>query len=149
MPALLVFAQSLRYFKNHALNQLSDQCGIQIVDEDVRWVVTVPALWRQKAKQFMRMASYQAGLASPDDPNRLLISPEPEAAAIYCRKLKIDQLVPENITRVERVSPDSGKDSPRTHDTGIYLEKGKQIYDLLLGRSMLKTCSLRFQIHGC
>ena len=27
--------------------------------EDVRWVVTVPAIWRQQAKQFMREAAYQ------------------------------------------------------------------------------------------
>ena len=29
--------------------------------EDVRWVVTVPAIWRQQAKQFMREAAYQVG----------------------------------------------------------------------------------------
>lgn len=95
MAALAVFGHSLRFFKNHALEQLSEQCDTKIPDENVRWVVTVPALWRQTAKQFMRMAAYQAGLASPDNPSQLLISPEPEAAAIYCRKLKIDQLIPE------------------------------------------------------
>lgn len=126
VAALLVFAYSLQFIKNAALHHLSDQCGIQILDEDVRWIITVPAIWRQKAKQFMRMAAYQAGLASPDDPNRLLISPEPEAAAIYCRKLKIDQQAAEStIVRSERISPDSGKDSLKSNDNNtIYLEKG-------------------------
>ena len=26
---------------------------------EVRWVITVPAIWRQQAKQFMREAAYQ------------------------------------------------------------------------------------------
>ena len=30
-----------------------------VVQEDIRWVVTVPAIWRQEAKQFMREAAYQ------------------------------------------------------------------------------------------
>ena len=30
-----------------------------VLQEDIRWVVTVPAIWRQEAKQFMREATYQ------------------------------------------------------------------------------------------
>ena len=30
-----------------------------VLQEDIRWVVTVPAIWRQEAKQFMREAAYQ------------------------------------------------------------------------------------------
>ncbi len=37
----------------------------------------------------------QAGIASPDYPDQLLIALEPEAASIYCRKLRMHQLVPE------------------------------------------------------
>lgn len=37
----------------------------------------------------------QAGLASPHNPTQLLIALEPEAASIYCRKLKLRELVPE------------------------------------------------------
>lgn len=30
------------------------------IDEgDIRWVLTVPAIWRQPAKQFMRQAAYK------------------------------------------------------------------------------------------
>ena len=37
----------------------------------------------------------QAGLASPLNPGQLLIALEPEAASIYCRKLKQRELIPE------------------------------------------------------
>jgi hypothetical protein len=30
-----------------------------IVPDDVRWVVTVPAIWSDRAKQFMRNAAYE------------------------------------------------------------------------------------------
>jgi len=39
--------------------ELSDQTGSDIAVEDVRWVVTVPAIWKQPARQFMREAAYQ------------------------------------------------------------------------------------------
>jgi hypothetical protein len=38
---------------------MSDQTGSNVAVEDVRWVVTVPAIWKQPAKQFMREAAYQ------------------------------------------------------------------------------------------
>lgn len=59
MPAVTVFAHALRYFKDHALQELSDQSSTRILNEDVRWVVTVPAIWKQPAKQFMRAAAYK------------------------------------------------------------------------------------------
>uniref|UniRef100_T1ISH6 Heat shock 70 kDa protein 12A n=1 Tax=Strigamia maritima TaxID=126957 RepID=T1ISH6_STRMM len=96
-PALTIFTLALSYFKKHALQELSDQSATRILNEDIRWVITVPAIWRQPAKQFMRQAAYEAGLALPEYPDQLLIALEPEAASIYCRKLRMNQLVPEGI----------------------------------------------------
>ena len=59
VPALTIFTYALQYFKDHALRELSDQSGTRFVNEDVRWVITVPAIWKQSAKQFMREAAYQ------------------------------------------------------------------------------------------
>ena len=59
MSALTVFAHALRYFKQLALRELTDQTAINIVDEDIRWVITVPAIWKPSAKQFMRAAAYE------------------------------------------------------------------------------------------
>ena len=33
-------------------------------DEEIRWVITVPAIWRPAAKQLMREAAYEAGIGS-------------------------------------------------------------------------------------
>ncbi|KAI2557402.1 heat shock protein family A (Hsp70) member 12A, partial [Homo sapiens] len=73
--------------------ELSDQAGSEFENSDVRWVITVPAIWKQPAKQFMRQAAYQAGLASPENSEQLIIALEPEAASIYCRKLRLHQMI--------------------------------------------------------
>ena len=57
--AIQLFAMALRYFKEHALKELSSQSATIIVNEDVRWVITVPAIWKAPAKQFMRQAAYE------------------------------------------------------------------------------------------
>lgn len=52
------------------LQELSDQAGSEFENSDVRWVITVPAIWKQPAKQFMRQAAYQvsAGLGAGRGP---------------------------------------------------------------------------------
>ncbi|XP_053488061.1 heat shock 70 kDa protein 12A isoform X2 [Ictalurus furcatus] len=75
------------------LQELSDQAGTEFDNVDVRWVITVPAIWKMPAKQFMREAAYKAGLASRDNPEQLIIALEPEAASIYCRKLRLHQII--------------------------------------------------------
>ncbi|CAK8698570.1 unnamed protein product [Clavelina lepadiformis] len=92
VPALKVFAHALRFFRHHALQELSDELGTRMRSNDVRWVVTVPAIWRPQAKQFMRQAAYQAGLATEHYPEQLVIALEPEAASIFCRKSRFTQL---------------------------------------------------------
>uniref|UniRef100_A0A8C1QGZ9 Heat shock 70 kDa protein 12A-like n=1 Tax=Cyprinus carpio TaxID=7962 RepID=A0A8C1QGZ9_CYPCA len=77
----------------HTTAELSDQAGSDFDNADVRWVITVPAIWKMPAKQFMREASYKAGLVSRDNPDQLIIALEPEAASIYCRKLRLHQMV--------------------------------------------------------
>lgn len=41
------------------LQELSDQAGAEFDNADVRWVITVPAIWKMPAKQFMREAAYK------------------------------------------------------------------------------------------
>jgi hypothetical protein len=48
---------------------------------DVLWVITVPAIWSDAAKQIMREAAIKAGI--PDQ--QLIFALEPEAASIACR----------------------------------------------------------------
>ena len=51
-------------------------------ESDIRWCVTVPAIWDQYTRDLMFKAAVEAGL--PDDPDRLLLAQEPAAAALYC-----------------------------------------------------------------
>lgn len=47
--------------------------------------LTVPAIWSDESKAFMREASIKAGIIEHDDPiHRLELISEPEAAAAYC-----------------------------------------------------------------
>ena len=58
-PALKIFSHALNYFRQHAIRELTDVQGAKVAADDIRWVLTVPAIWRQQAKQFMREAAYQ------------------------------------------------------------------------------------------
>ncbi|NWT05024.1 HS12A protein, partial [Mionectes macconnelli] len=93
VKALEIFAYALQFFMEQALKELSDQGGSDFEKTEVRWVITVPAIWKQPAKQFMRQAAYKAGMASPENPEQLIIALEPEAASIYCRKLRLHQMI--------------------------------------------------------
>ncbi|KAJ7353743.1 hypothetical protein OS493_032613 [Desmophyllum pertusum] len=85
VKAKTVFATSINFFKKEALKVICTQTGDDHFSaNDILWVLTVPAIWTPRAKQFMREAAYEAGLGSPDNPNQVMIALEPEAAAIAC-----------------------------------------------------------------
>ena len=55
---MVVFAHSLRYLKDRAIEIIRERTGDENYNEkDIRWVITVPAIWRPAAKQFMREAA--------------------------------------------------------------------------------------------
>lgn len=56
MPAVDVFSVSIRALKSHVMKRLRNQ-GSSITDNDIKWVLTVPAIWTDKAKLFMRKAA--------------------------------------------------------------------------------------------
>ncbi len=64
-PAVMVFAHSLNYFKHMCLQELRGQMvSDSVTAEDVQWVITVPAIWRESAKQFMRKAAVEVRLTT-------------------------------------------------------------------------------------
>lgn len=91
--ALDIFSHSLKFLKDKALERISGESGIEYTAEEVRWVITVPAIWKQSAKQFMREAAYQADLIHPSKSGQLIIALEPEAAAVFCRQSKLREFV--------------------------------------------------------
>ena len=56
MPAMTVFSESIKFLKHHFLDSCSDrQYGLE--ENEIHWVLTVPAIWDDTAKQFMREAA--------------------------------------------------------------------------------------------
>lgn len=51
------------------------------------------AVLPQEAAVPASASSFQAGLASPENSEQLIIALEPEAASIYCRKLRLHQMI--------------------------------------------------------
>lgn len=54
--AIDVFALSVEFFKDD-LNKALKKTGYDIEDDEVQWVITIPAIWNPRSKQFMRMAA--------------------------------------------------------------------------------------------
>lgn len=86
LPAIAVFTLSIKALKDHLLDML-DTRGTTLRAEEVLWVLTVPAIWTDSAKFFMRKAALKAGIR--DD--RLKLALEPEAASIYCQHIHVDR----------------------------------------------------------
>lgn len=96
MKAMTVFSESLRFLKDHALSKIGENTsGKKFIASDVTWVLTVPAIWKAAAKQFMREAAIEAGLVAESDPEKLLIALEPEAASVFCKALPSDGFIAE------------------------------------------------------
>lgn len=58
MPAMKVFGEVIKYLKGHLLGALKKR-GTLVDNSDIHWVLTVPAIWADSAKQFMREAAYE------------------------------------------------------------------------------------------
>jgi hypothetical protein len=56
VTAMKVFGTSIRALMNHLFLKFTEG-GIEIEPEDIRWVLTVPAIWSDAAKQFMRKSA--------------------------------------------------------------------------------------------
>ena len=55
MMAIDVFTASINFLKEHFIKNIKNrQAGNKITVDAVRWVLTVPAIWGDSAKQFMR-----------------------------------------------------------------------------------------------
>lgn len=87
MEAKTVFGAAIKYLKKHLLDLLELR-GTGLSNDDIHWVITVPAIWTDAAKQFMREAAYEANI----DGGQLSIALEPEAASIFCQVSHKDDL---------------------------------------------------------
>jgi molecular chaperone DnaK (HSP70) len=86
MPLITVISETLKYISNCALNKLSEQVGETLHKEKIRWILTVPALWNEEHKLFMRKAAVKAGIINEENSFNLLLCLEPEGASIQVRE---------------------------------------------------------------
>ena len=56
VPAMKVFGTSIKALMNHLFLTFTER-GFDIEPKDIRWVLTVPAIWSDGAKQFMRKSA--------------------------------------------------------------------------------------------
>ena len=85
MPLMTVISESLRFISDKALTKLHEQVGM-VVKTKIRWVLTVPALWSEEHKHFMRKAAVEAKIVDHINSSNLLLCLEPEGASIQCRE---------------------------------------------------------------
>ena len=45
--------------KEEAIKVISHETGDKFKEDDIQWVLTIPAIWTPKAKQFMREAAFE------------------------------------------------------------------------------------------
>ncbi|MEK8018406.1 MAG: Hsp70 family protein [Candidatus Parabeggiatoa sp.] len=79
-------ADYLREISSIALQDVKNHTGSTIDKTQIRWCLTVPAIWDDAAKQMMEQAATKAGILKEGDwdAGRFMFALEPEAAAVYC-----------------------------------------------------------------
>ena len=84
LPLELVIQKVLEKLKDLCVEQL--QKSWKIEESNIKWVVTVPAIWGEIEKDIMMKACENIGLISENDNKSLFFALEPEAASYYCSR---------------------------------------------------------------
>lgn len=88
---LTLFAELMNYLKNHIVGLIikgepvtSEFRGRARADAEanIQWILSIPVIWTEAAKDFMRRAAVRAGLVSSENASEIWFVLEPEAAAI-------------------------------------------------------------------
>lgn len=82
-----IIAKVLIFVKKEALREIKNK-RTKINEENIKYVVTVPAIWNEKQKGIMIKASEKAGLFNKSTNRFNFFALEPEAAALYCSQDK-------------------------------------------------------------
>ncbi|XP_071128428.1 heat shock 70 kDa protein 12B-like [Mytilus edulis] len=97
-PAVEVFSTAIKALIEHLWTDNMERNMRDIKMPDIKWVLTIPAIWNAKSKLFTRRCAEMAGIQS----KRLCIALEPEAAALYCqhKQRMIDEYAEKSIARI-------------------------------------------------
>ena len=81
----IVIQKILEKIKELALEEL-EKIRKRINESNIKWVVTVPAIWEDFQKNIMMDSCINAGLIGKYDDKSLFFALEPEAASLYCSR---------------------------------------------------------------
>eukprot|EP00475_Leptophrys_vorax_P022056 TRINITY_DN29_c0_g1_i2.p1 TRINITY_DN29_c0_g1~~TRINITY_DN29_c0_g1_i2.p1 ORF type:complete len:854 (-),score=199.57 TRINITY_DN29_c0_g1_i2:64-2625(-) len=82
-PVTFLLQKTMEFLSQEVLEALRKSFP-NVTRKEVRWVVTIPAIWTPAAKLIVRKAAKQAGLWTDLYPDQLVLCLEPEAAALDC-----------------------------------------------------------------
>jgi len=82
LPSRKVLEEAIRFMKNHAMNNLRSKVNKNLKTQNVQWILTVPAIWSNKAKSVMQTAAINAGMIDPLIDRHLIIAYEPDCASL-------------------------------------------------------------------
>ena len=81
-PLALVIQRVLEKLKDLAIGEIKK--NRPKIQDNIKYVVTVPAIWEEYQKNIMMEACINAGLLKEEDDKSLFFALEPEAASYYC-----------------------------------------------------------------
>ena len=79
----IIISYLLTKISDEALNQIQRNTGTKFEKTEIKWVVTIPAIWEEKSKEIMINASKKAGLINKNTDLSLFLALEPEVAGIF------------------------------------------------------------------
>eukprot|EP00940_MAST-03C_sp_MAST-3C-sp2_P002659 g2659.t1 len=88
---LEVVADTFAYLKRKFKDDIEDDKTKEsdtFYRDDIIWVFTVPEIWNDSNKSFIRQAAVRAGMAKACDSENLIIASEPECAAVHMQSLQ-------------------------------------------------------------
>jgi len=62
MLAIDVLTAAIKYIREFVLQEMEKRGIKQLNEHEINWVITVPAIWSNAAKQFMRQAAQLVGI---------------------------------------------------------------------------------------
>ena len=80
-----VFTAAFKYLHNEIMETFDDR-GINVTEDEIQWIVAVPAIWSQFAKNLMRKAVDEAEMTTPGVSRHLQIALEPECLSVVVRE---------------------------------------------------------------
>ena len=83
LPLKLVITKVLESIKEIAIKEINTKRP-HLRKDEIKWIVTIPAIWSEYEKNIMMEASIDSGLIDKNSDKSLFFALEPEAASLYC-----------------------------------------------------------------